>query len=144
MSYFLWILVGVLVVLFIISYVKKVRLLSESNQKKQSDKLIILNDDNFKKTISRGVTLVDFWAPWCMPCRIQNPIINELAEEYGDKVKICKLDVDENKQWAIKYNIRNIPNLLIFKDGEPIKQLIGAKPKFRIANALMEVLGEKS
>ncbi len=142
MSYFLWSIAGILVVLFIISYVKKVRLLNEANQKKQSEKIINLTDDNFKKTINKGVALVDFWAPWCTPCRMQNPVINDLADEFDGKVKICKLNVDEHTKRAKEYRIKNIPNILIFKDGEPVKQLIGAKPKFRIANALKEVLGE--
>ena len=134
---------GILLVLMVVIYRRKNRLLNESDKKKQSEKLIILTDGNFKNTIQKGVVLIDFWAPWCRPCRIQNPIINELAEEYGDKVKICKMNVDENRQWAKKYNIMNIPNLLIFKDGKPVKQLIGVKPKYRIANTLKEVLEGK-
>ena len=144
MSEFLWILAGVLVVLFIISYVKKVKLLKNADNKKQNEKVINLTDESFEKTIKSGVALVDFWAPWCTPCRIQNPVINELANDFDGKVKICKLNVDEHTRWAKEYKIRNIPNILIFKDGEPVKQLIGAKPKFRIANALKEVLGEGS
>ena len=144
MSEILWILAGVLVIWFIISYVKKVRMLKNADNQKQNEKVINLTDENFKRTVSKGVTLIDFWAPWCMPCRVQNPVINELADDFDGKVKICKLNVDEHTRWAREYKIRNIPNILIFKDGEPVKQLIGAKPKFRIANALKEVLGEKS
>lgn len=143
MSYFLWGLVIVLIILFIISYAKKVRMLRESENKKQNEKIIILTDANFKKTIQKGVALVDFWAPWCAPCRIQNPIISALADDFDGKVKICKLNVDEHTQTAREYSIRNIPNILIFKNGEPAKQLIGAKPKSRIANALKKVLDEK-
>jgi len=142
MSEILWILAGVLVVLFVISYVKKVRLLKDAGNHKPNEKIINLTDENFQKIIKNGVALVDFWAPWCMPCRIQNPVISELADEFDGKVKICKLNVDEHTRWAVEYKIRNIPNILIFRDGEPVKQLIGAKPKYRLAKALNEALGE--
>ncbi|RLD40426.1 MAG: thioredoxin [Bacteroidetes bacterium] len=94
-----------------------------------SEKLIILTDATFQKTISKGVTLVDFWAPWCTPCKIQGPIVSEVAEAIGDKASICKLDVDQNKKIASKLKIRSIPTIIIFKDGEPVKQFIGVKTK---------------
>ncbi|NOX86966.1 MAG: thioredoxin [Chlorobi bacterium] len=140
MSYFLWGSAVVLIILFIISSVKKARLLNEAGQKKQSENIIILNDDNFRKTIKKGVVLVDFWAPWCTPCRIQNPVISDLADEFNGKASICKLNVDENKKSAMRMNIKNIPNIIIFKDGKPAKQLIGVKSKHTLAKAVDSLL----
>ncbi|MDA3905786.1 MAG: thioredoxin [Bacteroidales bacterium] len=94
-----------------------------------SEHTLVLTDANFDKTISKGVTLVDFWAPWCAPCRIQGPIINDLANDMAGKAKIGKLDVDQNKRVAGKLGIRNIPTILVFKNGEIVKQFVGVKPK---------------
>lgn len=102
--------------------------------------VIDLTDETFQETIKTGVTLVDFWAPWCGPCRSQNPIINKIADEVGDTAKICKINVDEHKKSAVQMKIKNIPNIIIFKDGEAVKQIIGAKPKHLIMNALKPLI----
>jgi thioredoxin 1 len=73
--------------------------------------------------------LVDFWAPWCGPCRMVSPLVEELAEEYGGKVKFFKLNTDDNVNTAVTYGIRSIPTLLIFKGGQPVDQIIGFRPK---------------
>lgn len=84
-----------------------------------------LTDTSFQEEISKGVTLVDFWAEWCGPCRIQGPIIDQLAQKIGDKAKCTKLDVDANPGVAGKFGISSIPTIMIFKDGEPVNQMIG-------------------
>ena len=83
--------------------------------------------------------LVDFWAAWCGPCRTVGPIVEELAEEYKGKVKVAKLDVDNNKQVASKYGVRGIPTLMLFKDGQIVDQIVGAVPKSRIKELLDKV-----
>jgi thioredoxin 1 len=88
----------------------------------------VLTDTNFKDEISSGLVLVDFWAPWCGPCRMLGPIIEEIAEEV-EGVTIGKLNVDENPQTAQEYQIMSIPNVILFKDGEPVETLIGLRPK---------------
>ena len=80
--------------------------------------------------------LVDFWAPWCGPCRMVAPIVEELADEYDGRVKFVKLNTDENPMIAGKYGIRSIPTLLVFKGGEPVGQVIGFRPKGDLAKEL--------
>ncbi len=94
-----------------------------------SAKVKILNDANFQTTISQGISLVDCWAEWCQPCKIMNPVISDLADEIGDTVNICKLNVDHNNSTAARYGIRSIPTILIFKDGVEVNRLVGVKPK---------------
>lgn len=93
---------------------------------------MIFTNQNFKQEVeeNKGLTLVDFFAEWCGPCKLLAPIINELVEEYkGKSVKIGKLNVDENKEIANKYNIMGIPAIIIFKDGKVVEQLTGYQPK---------------
>ena len=84
--------------------------------------------------------LVDFWAPWCGPCRMVAPIVDELAEEYAEKVEFRKLNTDDNPRVAAKYGIRSIPTLLVFKGGEPVGQIIGFRPKGDLKKRLDEAL----
>jgi len=103
-------------------------------------KYVELNSSNFDSTIANGVTLVDFWAPWCGPCRMIAPIIEELAEDFDGKATIAKVNTDEEQDIAIKYGIRSIPTLLFFKDGELVDQMIGAAGKQVIADKLDALL----
>ena len=89
---------------------------------------VVLTDSNFKDEVSSGLVLVDFWAPWCGPCRMLGPIIEEVAEEVKD-VKIGKLNVDENPQTAGEFQIMSIPAVMLFQDGEVVETLIGLRPK---------------
>jgi len=103
-------------------------------------KPLTLTDATFEGAIAEGVTLVDFWAPWCGPCRMIAPIIEELAEEFDGKAGIAKVNTDEEQMTAVKYGIRSIPTLIIFKDGKPVDQIIGAVPKQVFASKLETVL----
>ena len=103
-------------------------------------KYVELNSSNFDSTIANGVTLVDFWAPWCGPCRMIAPIIEELAEDFEGKATIAKVNTDEEQDIAIRYGIRSIPTLLFFKDGEVVDQMIGAAGKQVIADKLDALL----
>lgn len=101
-------------------------------------KPITLTDANFEEEVLQSdvPVLIDFWAVWCGPCRIIAPVVEELAEEYDGKVKVGKLDVDENQESAVKYGVRSIPTLLIFKGGEVADTIIGAVPKAQIQQRL--------
>ncbi len=104
--------------------------------------LVTLTDDNFEEEVLKSdkPVLIDFWATWCGPCRIIAPIVEEMASEYEGKAKIGKLDVDSNQQTSIKYGVRSIPTLLIFKDGEVKETIIGAVPKANLVAKLESVL----
>jgi thioredoxin 1 len=93
--------------------------------------VIELTDANFEEeVIKSGVpVLVDFWAPWCGPCRMMAPIIEEVAQEWAGKVKVCKINVDDHQATARNYEIQSIPTMILFKEGEVVKRLVGARPK---------------
>lgn len=88
-----------------------------------------VTDQNFSTETGSGLVLADFWAPWCGPCKMIAPVLQELDSEIGDKVKIVKLDVDENQETAAKYGVMSIPTLLIMKDGEVVDKVVGFQPK---------------
>ncbi|GAE26155.1 MULTISPECIES: thioredoxin [Bacillaceae] len=98
--------------------------------------IVNVTDQTFASETSEGVVLADFWAPWCGPCKMIAPVLEELDSEMGDKVKIAKLDVDENQETAGKYSVMSIPTLLVFKDGEVVDQVVGFQPKEALAELL--------
>ena len=86
--------------------------------------VLVINEWNFKETISKGVTLVDFWAEWCGPCQQMLPILWDFAELIWDQVKVWKVNVDENASIAAEFRVMSIPTLIVFKDGKPVEQLV--------------------
>lgn len=94
-------------------------------------KPITVTDDNFDQEVlqAEGKVLVDMWAPWCGPCRMMAPVVDEIAAEYEGTLKVCKLDVDENPETAARYGVMSIPTLLVFENGQVVNKLIGFRPK---------------
>jgi len=106
------------------------------------ENVLEITDQNFESDVLQSKTpvVIDFWAEWCGPCKTIAPVIDELADEYLGKVKFGKVNVDFNQQTAMKYGIRSIPSLLIFKDGSIVNQIIGSVPKDSIVKLLVETV----
>lgn len=90
---------------------------------------VVLTKDNFNQTIESGVSLVDFWAPWCGPCKMQLPIVEDLATEMDGKAVVAKINVDEQPELASQFGVMSIPTLIMFKDGKPVDKMVGLQSK---------------
>src|SRR4051812_12172409 len=103
---------------------------------------IVITDQNFKSEVldNKTLTVVDFWAPWCQPCKIVSPVIEALAEEYKGRVKVGKMDVDENPETSGQYGVMSIPSIVFFKNGQPVKTMVGAQAKENYKRTIDELL----
>ena len=103
-------------------------------------KYIEVTSSNFEDTTKEGVSMVDFWAPWCGPCRMIAPVIEELAADFEGKAKICKVNTDEEQDLAVKFGIRSIPTILFFKEGQVVDTMIGASSKQAFTDKINSLL----
>ena len=105
-------------------------------------KPITIEDDNFEQVVLQAKTpvLVDFWAAWCAPCLMVAPVVEELADEYEGRISFGKVDVDQNPKIASQYGIMSIPTLILFKDGKPISNIVGFRPKVQLKQSLDDAL----
>jgi thioredoxin 1 len=103
-----------------------------------SEKIVNLTEKSFKDEVEQSTipVLVDFWASWCGPCRMIAPIVDQLAEEFDGKIKVAKLNVDENSELASRYQVMSIPTLLLFRNGKVVNQMVGARPKGELVKIL--------
>lgn len=100
--------------------------------------VLVLNEENFASEVSSGVVLIDFWAEWCGPCQVMLPILSDFAKDIGDKVKVGKINVDENPALAQQFRVMSIPTLIVLKDGKPVEMMVGVKQK----EELNEIIGK--
>ena len=103
-------------------------------------KYVELTPANFEEVTKEGVSMVDFWAPWCGPCRMIAPVIEELAADFEGKANICKVNIDEEQDLAVKYGIRSIPTILFMKNGEVVDQMVGASSKQAFTDKINSLL----
>ena len=106
-----------------------------------ADKAVVLTDANFAKEVGEGVSLVDFGATWCPPCRMQEPIIEKLVGRFAGRAKVCKLNVDDGQETAARFGVQSVPTLIVFKGGDEVQRLVGLQTEDKLAEALEAALG---
>jgi len=116
--------------------------MKERRNEMASDKIVILNAENFQQEVldSEQLVVVDFWADWCGPCKMVAPVMDELAEDYDGRAKIAKLNVDEERDLAKKYRVMSIPSILFFKNGNEVDRIVGAQGKDEFASKIDSLL----
>ncbi len=129
------VVIAVVAVLIIRSYNK----MKNAPAVADSELIEHLTAQNFAHKTKNGIVLVDFWADWCMPCKMMAPVLNDVAQATDGTASIYKLNVDEQQQVAARYGIRNIPTMILFKDGKEVERIIGVKPKDYIISSINKV-----
>jgi thioredoxin 1 len=104
----------------------------------------VSTDATFDTDVAQGLTLVDFWAPWCGPCRVIGPMLEQLAIQYDARLRILKIDVDQNPRLAAQFRVRSIPMLLLFRDGVPLDSIVGAPPRAQLNRWIEAHLGQNA
>ena len=131
-----FLILGIFFILFIAYIIFSVRKMKNMPAVADSDKIRVINSANFKNLTREGLTLVDFWAPWCAPCRMMAPILNEIAESDEPGVTIAKLNVDQEQQLAQKFKVRGIPTMILFDRGREVNRFVGVKSKQFLINEI--------
>lgn len=132
--------IGVAVVLFGAWIAYSYRKLQKSPPPADHPNVKTLNRQNFKQLAGKGLVLVDFWAPWCGPCKIIAPVLNEMADELNGKLRIGKVNVDLQSELAGKFKVRNIPTLVLLQNGKEVKRFVGAKTKRALLSEMSDFL----
>ena len=135
-----FIIIGVLAVLLVGWVAWSYRKLQKAPPPADHPNVKNLTQNNFKQYAGGGLVLVDFWAPWCGPCKLIAPVLNELAGEMEGKLRIGKVNVDNQQAIAAKFKVRNIPTLVLFKNGKEVKRIVGVKPKKTVVAEISEFL----
>lgn len=129
-------IVGSLIALFVFYIYFRYVKLKNATAVDDNEKLKILTDQNFQNQIKTGLTLVDFWADWCMPCKMMAPVLNSVADEVDGEASVGKLNVEQHQSTAARYQVRSIPTLILFKHGREIKRYVGVKNKEFLINQI--------
>jgi len=130
------IVIGSVITIFFIYVFYMIRKMKKTPLVENHERIVVLSDQNFENKIKTGLSLVDFWAVWCMPCKVMAPILNRVAEDIGDKASVCKIDIQQYPSVAAKYNVRSIPTLILFNNGKEIKRFMGVKDKEFLINQI--------
>jgi thioredoxin 1 len=128
-----------LIVIFIVYVTISLKKMKNAPAVAESNSIINLDEKNFQQTTKDSIALVDFWAEWCMPCKMMTPILNDVVNEIDDDIKICKLNVDSQHQLASQFGVRSIPTLIILKNGKEVKRFVGVKPKDYLISQLKNI-----
>lgn len=118
-----------IVALFAVYMIYSFRRMKNMSAVPESEKIITLTDKNFQNQIKNGLVMVDFWAEWCMPCKVMGPVLNELAENSDFQAVVAKLNVDHYQSVSQQFGVRGIPTIILFKNGKEVDRIVGIKPK---------------
>ena len=132
-------IIGILVMLFVGYSFYTIRKVKNMKEVPQSKKIVTLTKANFDHQVKNGVILIDFWAAWCMPCKMLAPVINEVAEGVNEAAKIGKLNVEEQKEIASRFSVRSIPTLILLKNGKEVNRFVGVKTKDFLLKQIQQV-----
>ncbi|HVN58725.1 MAG TPA: thioredoxin [Bacteroidales bacterium] len=132
-------IIAIVVVFFAGYFIYSFRKMKNIPMVENSDRILELTDKNFQLQVKSNITLVDFWASWCVPCKMMAPVLNEVADEVPGNVKVCKVNVEQYRSLASKYSIRGIPTIVLFSDGKEVDRIVGVKTKDFIINRINKV-----
>ena len=132
-------IIAFLVILLFAAFFLNYRKIKNIPAVEDNSKIKKLSDQNFEHQIKSGIVLVDFWASWCMPCKMMAPVLNNLSEELTGNASVGKLDVDQNRSASAKYGVRSIPTLVLFKNGSEINRFVGVKSKEFLLKEIQKV-----
>ena len=122
-------IIGIAMLLFIVYTFYTIRKVRNMKDVPESKKIVTLTKANFEHQVKNGVVLIDFWASWCMPCKMLAPVINDVAEEVNGAAKVGKINIEEQKELASKYSVRSIPTIILLKNGKEVNRFVGVKTK---------------
>lgn len=133
------IVILIIIILFVVLNIYNYIRLKKAPAVAENPKIIHLTATTFNQYTKSGIAVVDFWAVWCMPCKMMMPVLNDLASDNTLPIKVCKVNVDQQSSLAAKFNIKGIPTLIIFKNGKEVKRLVGAKTKDLIVKEIKKI-----
>jgi len=132
------IIVGLAIAIVVFYFYFNILKLKNATFEKDHTKIMVLTEQNFQNQIKSGLTLVDFWAEWCMPCKMMIPVLNGVAEEVNEDTTVGKINIEQHQTVAAKYNVRSIPTMILFKNGKEFKRYVGVKSKEFLVNQIKQ------